>query len=477
MTISTLPTAPVITDIPADFNTKAFALVAALATFVSQANTDIAQANTDAGTATTGANTATAKALLTANDALATAADRLQTNADVLAAAASAAAAAAIAGAFVGTSTTSWTPTVESKVFTTQTGEQYTPGIFVTIVSAGTPSAFGFGQVTSYSGSTLAINVQFASGSGTHTDWNISLAGARGADGANGPGNVVATPVKTSTYTALAADLVRVNSTAGAFTVSLSATPTDGDKVGIFDIVNMCGTNPVLLAVAGGKTIEGDATGISVNINGACFVVIYNSSTNNWKIADSPGITTGDVFSGLSTSVDSEMVLFSGTAGKTIKRSALTGIIKSTSGVASAATAGTDYVTPTGSDGQLTRQMLIDCGHTVLDKGSVSSGTATFDYTAGSVQTWTNGGAHTVAMSNWPPAGNLGEILLVGTNLGSATITWPTITWLLPDGTTTTSVATYLAANTGRTTLQTSGVDQILLWSRDAGTTVYGKLL
>lgn len=129
------------------------------------------------------------------------------------------------------------------------------------------------------------------------------------------------------------------------------------------------------------------------------------------------------------------------------------------------------------SDYQNSRAMFIDCGFTVLDKGNSGTTTQTFDYTAGSVQTWTATGNHTIATSNWPPTGNLGELLLIGTNLGAFTLTWPTINWLKPDGTTTTSLATYLAANTGRTALQSSGVDQILLWSRDGGTTIYGKLV
>lgn len=99
-------------------------------------------------------------------------------------AAASAASAAAIAGAFVSTSTTSWTPAIGSKAFTVQTGEQYTAGIFVTIVSASTPSVWGFGQVTGYSGDQLTVDVQVINGSATKTDWNISLTGARGAPGA-----------------------------------------------------------------------------------------------------------------------------------------------------------------------------------------------------------------------------------------------------------------------------------------------------
>lgn len=58
----------------------------------------------------------------------------------------------------------------------------------------------------------------------------------------------------------------------------------------------------------------------------------------------------GDV-SGPSSSVDSEIALFSGTGGKTIKRASTTGILKASSGVLAAAVAGTDYQ---GADATLT---------------------------------------------------------------------------------------------------------------------------
>jgi hypothetical protein len=54
---------------------------------------------------------------------------------------------------------------------------------------------------------------------------------------------------------------------------------------------------------------------------------------------------SGDVV-GPSSSVDSEIALFNSTTGKLIKRATLTGLVKATSGVASAATAGTDYLAP-----------------------------------------------------------------------------------------------------------------------------------
>ena len=53
----------------------------------------------------------------------------------------------------------------------------------------------------------------------------------------------------------------------------------------------------------------------------------------------------GDV-TGPASSVDSEIALFSSTTGKVIKRASTTGLLKATSGVLSAATAGTDYQRP-----------------------------------------------------------------------------------------------------------------------------------
>jgi len=58
---------------------------------------------------------------------------------------------------------------------------------------------------------------------------------------------------------------------------------------------------------------------------------------------------SGDVV-GPASSVDSEVVLFNGTTGKLIKRSALTGIIKQTAGVQSVAAAGTDYTSPSSTE-------------------------------------------------------------------------------------------------------------------------------
>jgi hypothetical protein len=139
-------------------------------------------------------------------------------------------------------------------------------------------------------------------------------------------------------------------------------------------------------------------------------------------------------------------------------------------------TAASAYVTAIGTDATLTRWMLKDCGLPIVDKGNSGTSTQTLDYTEGSHQKVTATGNFTLALSNAPPTGNLGLLLIEAVNFGGYTVTLPTINWVQPDGTLTTTFATYLAANLGRTALQTSGTDFILLWTRDAST-VYGKLV
>lgn len=122
----------------------------------------------------------------------------------------------------------------------------------------------------------------------------------------------------------------------------------------------------------------------------------------------------------------------------------------------------------TGGDGLLTRVMLQDTGWDWFDSGTTNA----LDYVNGSVQRWApNTGAQTLSISNWPPSGNLGELLIEGVNLGAATITWPTINWVTSNGTTTTTFSQ------NGVTLQTSGTDWVFLWTRDAGTTIYGKVV
>ena len=105
---------------------------------------------------------------------------------------------------------------------------------------------------------------------------------------ANLTSGLTPTAVKTAAYTAVANDLVRCNSTAGTFTVTLPASPADGAMVGVIDVNGTFGTYAVSIAPGAGKTIEGDSTSLVMDMNGAYAAYVFTSATNNWRIMETP---------------------------------------------------------------------------------------------------------------------------------------------------------------------------------------------
>ena len=128
------------------------------------------------------------------------------------------------------------------------------------------------------------------------------------------------------------------------------------------------------------------------------------------------------------------------------------------------------------SDKKVSRAMLIDCGSTVKDKGNISGATVTFDYPDGSDQKYTaTGSTVTWGFSNWPPTGNLGVIRVHATDIGAYTHSITGINWVKPDRTFTTTFSAYLTAI--GLALPATGLVVAEVWSRDAGSTLYGKLV
>lgn len=136
MPITALPTPPSRSDTPANFVTKADAFIAALPQFITEANDQAA--------------------LLT----LASTTD---------------------------TSVTSNAIGTGAKTFTVSAGKSFQPGMYLVIADTAAPSTNSmYGQVTSYSGTSLVMNILSALGSGTKTAWTISQSAAGGAGlGAN----------------------------------------------------------------------------------------------------------------------------------------------------------------------------------------------------------------------------------------------------------------------------------------------------
>lgn len=84
------------------------------------------------------------------------------------------------------TSTTSVAIATGSKTFTTDANKGYSAGGFVLITHRADPTKYMFGQVTSYSGTTLVVNVTLIGSSGTFSDWDIGISGPQGVKGDTG---------------------------------------------------------------------------------------------------------------------------------------------------------------------------------------------------------------------------------------------------------------------------------------------------
>lgn len=73
-----------------------------------------------------------------------------------------------------------------SKSFTVASGLGFTAGQFVLIDSDADGSNYMWGQVTSYASTTLQVNVTATGGSGTYSDWTITISGVQGVRGETG---------------------------------------------------------------------------------------------------------------------------------------------------------------------------------------------------------------------------------------------------------------------------------------------------
>lgn len=112
---------------------------------------------------------------------------------------------------------------------------------------------------------------------------------------------------------------------------------------------------------------------------------------------------------------------------------------------------------------------------TVQTAPAPSGGIVTVGYRAGSCVLLNPAAGSTVTLNitNWPAAGTLGEMWIIGTNLGAATINvYKNIDWLRPDGT----YANNASVNTNHgATLRPTGEDNVLLWGRN-GSVSNGKV-
>jgi hypothetical protein len=94
------------------------------------------------------------------------------------------------------------------------------------------------------------------------------------------------TTAKTTGFTAVSGVGYFCNTTSSAFTVTLPATPTAGDIVGICDYANTFATNNLTVA-RNGSNIGGVAANGTLSTNGISITFVYVDVTQGWVVTDS----------------------------------------------------------------------------------------------------------------------------------------------------------------------------------------------
>jgi hypothetical protein len=194
-----------------------------------------------------------------------------------------------------------------------------------------------------------------------------------------------------------------------------------------------------------------------VSLSGSSYLAIQASTNQNpstqtayWLVLAAKGDTGAGDVSGPASSVDSELALFDSTTGKLIKRASLTGLVKATSGVASAATAGTDYVAPAGALGTPSSGTLTNCtvdGTNPIgyrDLPAVGTKTGSYSLAVGDVGKYVqvgSGGSITIPDATFAE----GDVIVIANNHSAAITVTCTITTAYIAGTDTDKASVSLA--------------------------------
>jgi len=165
--------------------------------------------------------------------------------------------------------------------------DQYSGTVTSVDVSGGTTGlTTSGGPVTSSGTITLAGTLNVANGgtglTSPGTSGNVLTSdGTAWVSQLPAAGGITYTTVKTSNYTASANDGVQTDTSGGAFTVTLPATPAVGDQVIVVDSAGSWATNNLTVG-RNGSTINGSATDLTCDISGVSVQFVYSGTT--WDV-------------------------------------------------------------------------------------------------------------------------------------------------------------------------------------------------
>lgn len=308
---------------------------------------------------------------------------------------------------------------------------------------AGVSAVTATSPLASSGGSTPDISIQQASGSQSgylsSTDWTTfnskgsgtvtSVAGTGTVNGLTLTGTVTSTGSLTlggtldlSAPPAIGGTTPNSATFTGVSSPVFSATTSAGGT-----LKSNSGTSCLQWGAGGGSNVIFDG-GISANAANAT-ITLSPTGTGTVTVAPATAGTINNVAIGGTTAAAGTFTALTAT-GTTTLATSLTGLLKATSGVVSTATAGTDYVTPTGTE-TLTNKTIeagtFTNGYTE-ETYTANSGTAiTLSLANGTMQLITLTGSPTITMPTAAAGKSFTLILYTGT--GSYTVSWSTVAW------------------------------------------------
>lgn len=309
-------------------------------------------------------------------------------------ASASASSAASLAAGITDTSSTSLTIGTGSKVFTVSSGKQFQAGMFISAVSQANNANYMHGQVSSYSGTTLTINVLDIGGSGTLSDWNIAVSGSQGPQGATGASGSVPVAAGAGTVDAITANFTPDISLADMQVCIVIST---GPNTVTNPTFSPDGLTARTIVKNGGQALSAGDTGSA----GRPLLLEYNAANTRWELMNPVNVPIGNV-SGLGTGV----ATFLATPSSSNLRSAVT----DESGTGALLFQSGDLGTPSAG-------VLTNC--TGLPVGGVASIAANTFVANGTASSASPSAAVTLGASQLAGRGSTGNLaaITLGTNL------------------------------------------------------------